>query len=330
MKKSLRKQIQDDCKKVNRCSTCGAPNGVVKKCGMLKICHDKFCNLKKENPIVQKEIESFADISKVNPEIEKLVKAPGGLVKILNPIEVLHLFSQIPDKDIQYLLMNPAHSHPKDLVLTCIPVPPPCIRPTVPVSDGLKTGSSEDDLTMKLTEIIFMNDAIKLHRQKGSNVHEILEAWDYLQLQCALYINSELVGIPLHMQPKKSSVGLVQRLKGKQGRFRGNLSGKRVDFSGRTVISPDPTLRIDQVGVPLLVAKILTYPARVTLQNIDEMRQLVINGVDIHPGANYVQEKDSPIKKFLKFGNRQILARSLKVVNICICSLYTKATLPIL
>lgn len=50
-----------------------------------------------------------------------------------------------------------------------------------------------------------------------------------------------------YLQPKKPGRGLVQRLKGKQGRFRGNLSGKRVDFSSRTVISPDPNLEIDQV-----------------------------------------------------------------------------------
>jgi DNA-directed RNA polymerase III subunit RPC1 len=210
--------------------------------------------------------------------------------------------------------MNPAHSHPKDMILTRIPVPPVCIRPSV-VSE-LKAGTNEDDLTMKLTEIIFMNDVIVKHRQTGAKIHMILEDWDFLQLQCALYINGELSGIPMHMQPKKPSHGLIQRLKGKQGRFRGNLSGKRVDFSGRTVISPDPTLRIDQVGVPELVAKILTYPMRVTPHNIEAMRQLVINGVDIHPGANYVQEKDSPIKKFLKFGNREILARNLKVNSI--------------
>ena len=52
-------------------------------------------------------------------------------------------------------------------------------------------------------------------------------------------------------QPKKGSRGFVQRLKGKQGRFRGNLSGKRVDYSGRTVISPDPNLHIDQVNINL-------------------------------------------------------------------------------
>lgn len=310
VKKSLRKQIQEACKKINRCPYCGDINGVVKKCGMLKISHDKFRNLKKGNPIVEEEIESYSDAWQINREIEKLVKAPSGLVKILNPLEVLHMLSRIPDEDIQYLLMNPAHSHPKDMVLTRIPVPPVCIRPSV-VSE-LKAGTNEDDLTMKLTEIIFMNDVIMKHRQMGAKVQMILEDWDFLQLQCALYVNSELSGIPMHMQPKKPSRGLIQRLKGKQGRFRGNLSGKRVDFSGRTVISPDPTLRIDQVGVPELVAKILTYPMRVTPHNIEEMRKLVINGVDTHPGANYVQEKDSPIKKFLKFGNREILARNLK------------------
>lgn len=72
--------------------------------------------------------------------------------------------------------------------------------------------------------------------------------------------------------------GFVQRLKGKQGRFRGNLSGKRVDFSGRTVISPDPNLRVDEVCVPKLVAQILTFPDRVTDHNIDMLRECVLNG----------------------------------------------------
>ena len=72
--------------------------------------------------------------------------------------------------------------------------------------------------------------------------------------------------------------GFVQRLKGKQGRFRGNLSGKRVDFSGRTVISPDPNLRVDEVAVPQHVAKTLTFPDRVTPHNIARLRQAVLNG----------------------------------------------------
>jgi len=97
VKKSLRKQIQEACKKISRCPYCGDINGVVKKCGMLKISHDKFHNLKKDNPIVQEEIEAYSDACQINREIEKLVKAPSGLVKILNPLEVLHKLSHIPD-----------------------------------------------------------------------------------------------------------------------------------------------------------------------------------------------------------------------------------------
>ena len=70
----------------------------------------------------------------------------------------------------------------------------------------------------------------------------------------------------------------MQRLKGKQGRFRGNLSGKRVDFSGRTVISPDPNLRVDEVCVPKLVAQTLTFPDMVTDHNLEKLRQCVLNG----------------------------------------------------
>ena len=91
--------------------------------------------------------------------------------------------------------------------------------------------------------------------------------------------------------------GFAQRLKGKQGRFRGNLSGKRVDYSGRTVISPDPNLRIDQVAVPIHVAKILTYPERVNKANLSLMKKLVNNGCDVHPGANFIQQRDNQMKR---------------------------------
>ena len=100
-------------------------------------------------------------------------------------------------------------------------------------------------------------------------------------------------------------------MKGKHGRFRGNLSGKRVDFSGRTVISPDPNVRMDEVVVPVLVAKTLTYPEKVNQNNIKWMQQLVINGPDVHPGANYVTQGE--FKIFLKVVNRQDVAKQLKI-----------------
>lgn len=128
-----------------------------------------------------------------------------------------------------------------------------------------------------------------------------------------MYINSELPGVPSQLGQKPIR-GFVQRLKGKQGRFRGNLSGKRVDFSGRTVISPDPNLRIDEVAVPERVAKVLTYPERVTSHNINGLRQAVRNGTEVHPGANFVARGDN--KKFLRFGNRAAIADGLAVGDI--------------
>ena len=77
---------------------------------------------------------------------------------------------------------------------------------------------------------------------------------------------------------QKRCFGINQRLKGKRGRFRGNLSGKRVNFTGRTVISPDPNLRIDEVGVPAHKARVLTLPVRVTSGNLEAVRQWVARG----------------------------------------------------
>lgn len=89
----------------------------------------------------------------------------------------------------------------------------------------------------------------------------------------------------------------MQRLKGKQGRFRGNLSGKRVDFSGRTVISPDPNLRVDEVAVPMHVAKTLTFPDRVTPHNIQRLKQAVLNGACLGGGVHARQTRRHPLSR---------------------------------
>ncbi|KAJ8676229.1 hypothetical protein QAD02_012015 [Eretmocerus hayati] len=307
-RKALRKQILEKAKKCSICPSCGELNGIVKKAGLLKIVHEKYRSKKITDPAVQEKLTEYRKVTEDNKEVESILQ--GGLVSILNPLEVQALLERIPEKDIPLLMMNPECSLPKDLILTRIPVPPISIRPSI-VSD-LKAGTNEDNLTMKLTEILFINDAIQRHRQCGMKIQMYNEDWEFLQLHCALYINSEMSGIPLNMQPKKSGRGLVQRLKGKQGRFRGNLSGKRVDFSSRTVISPDPNLQIDQVGVPIYVAKVLTYPERVNKCNIELMRKLVQNGPDVHPGANFVVEGKTGFRKFLRYGNRQKIAQDLQ------------------
>lgn len=97
--------------------------------------------------------------------------------------------------------------------------------------------------------------------------------------------------LPSEQRPKQPPrQSLVQRLKGKQGRFRQNLQGKRVNFTARSVISPDPNLRIDQVGIPIDVAKVLTFPERVTQINQYKLKELVRNGSK-YPGANQIEFK---------------------------------------
>ena len=126
-----------------------------------------------------------------------------------------------------------------------------------------------------------INNSNKTAIEGGGPTRTVRELQDHLQHQLNQLISGET--------PNGYIRGYCQRLKGKLGRFRNNLSGKRVDFSSRTVISPDPNLRIDQVGVPVHVAKILTMPTRVTYFNIEEMRQLVRNGPYVHPGATFLR-----------------------------------------
>ncbi|MFX1589795.1 MAG: DNA-directed RNA polymerase subunit A', partial [Promethearchaeota archaeon] len=104
---------------------------------------------------------------------------------------------------------------------------------------------------------------------------------------------------------------LTQRLKGKEGRFRSNLSGKRVDFSARSVISPNPYISINEVGVPIDIAKILTIPTNVNDWNIEEMKQMVLNGPHRHPGANYIIRNDRRRIDLRYVKNRKIISDML-------------------
>uniref|UniRef100_A0A1A9WT12 DNA-directed RNA polymerase subunit n=1 Tax=Glossina brevipalpis TaxID=37001 RepID=A0A1A9WT12_9MUSC len=312
-KKALHNQILNKAKKQVKCPYCNGTNGSVKKGpGLLKILHDPNKS-RKADALLTKNLDELLKATDNNRELNQML-SNYNQVEELNPLTVFELFKAIPKSDISLLGMTSDGASPANLIVTRVFVPPVCIRPSV-ISE-VKAGTTEDDLTMKQSEILLINDVIQKHMTGGGKIELIQEDWDFLQLHVALYFHSEISGIPLNMTPKKTTRGLVQRLKGKQGRFRGNLSGKRVDFSGRTVISPDPNLMINQVGVPDRVAKILTYPERVNPANIHKMKELVKNGPNVHPGANYVQQKGSTFKKYLAYGNRDKVAHDLKCGDI--------------
>lgn len=245
---------------------------------------------------------------KTNGEVDKHVKKA---MDDLNPLRVFNLLKQVTPSDCELLGLNPAEGRPEMFLWQFIPAPPVCIRPSVPQDFS----STEDDLTSKLSEIVHINNLLKEGIQRGQPIQTIMEQWDFLQIQIAMYINSDVPGLqPLGFQAAMR--GFCQRLKGKQGRFRGNLSGKRVDFSGRTVISPDPNLGIDEVAVPELVAKNLTYPEQVSRYNVNKLKDRVRNGANKWPGANYIIKRESNIKQLLKYGKLTNHADHLQIGDI--------------
>jgi len=179
-------------------------------------------------------------------------------------------------------------NRPEWMILTVLPVPPPTVRPSV-VMGATSGARGEDDLTYKLAEIVRANQNVQRCEQEGAPEHVIREFESLLQYHIATYMDNDIAGQPKAMQKGNRPVkALRSRLKGKEGRLRQNLMGKRVDFSARTVITGDPNLSLDEVGVPFSTAKILTYPEVVTPYNIEKLQRLVSNGPNVHPGARYI------------------------------------------
>ena len=312
-KSSIFKKVIDKCKKNHVCPYCHTPNGTVKKvhgAPTLKIIHEKYKGRHMEGE-VEALVDSLQGAMSLNPEISHALRVA---VEDLLPTRVLELFKGITDEDCEVLWVSPLIGRPENLVLENILVPPVPIRPSVAMDVG--GGSNEDDLTVKLLEIINVNLALEVNMSRNPQTKTIMEGWDVLQSQVSQYINGDMPGLKKEMGHKPIR-GLCQRLKGKQGRFRGNLSGKRVDFSARTVISPDPNLRVDQVGVPVHVAKIMTYPEQVSRYNIDKLKARVLNGPDVHPGANLIRPAgENSFVKSLAFADRKRAAKGLRIGDI--------------
>lgn len=159
--------------------------------------------------------------------------------------------------------LNKDYARPEWLVVTVLPVPPPPVRPSISM-DGTGQGlRNEDDLTYKLGDIIRANGNVKQALNEGSPSHILNDFEQLLQYHVATYMDNDIAGTPRALQKSGRPVKAIRaRLKGKEGRLRGNLMGKRVDFSARTVITGDPNLELDEVGVPRSIAMNLTFPER--------------------------------------------------------------------
>jgi len=239
------------------------------------------------------------------------------------PARARVIMSHISDKNVEIMGGCPVNSRPEWMVLTVIQIPPPISRPCITASDGSRT-KGQDDVTVKLIEIFKANKAVdKVLRTAGcvsgfmptpvaeldarhpwdicanlppDNTKDINSASDILQQHLVQYFphsssqasgDQKLAGMAGRMHSRALRL-IPDRWKGKKGRFRGNLGGKRVDFSSRTVASPSPDLDIDEVGIPRRIANHLTFPERVTRFNVKMLTECVLRGSGVTDGATTV------------------------------------------
>jgi len=225
--------------------------------------------------------------------------------KRLSPIEVRSRLERIKREHLPLFGINPESAQPEWMVLTVLPIPPVTMRPSITLETGER---SEDDLTHKLGDIVRINQRLFENINAGAPEIIIEDLWDLLQYHVTTFFDNSVAQLPpaRHRsgQPLKT---LTARIKSKEGRIRHNLAGKRTNFSARTVISPDPMLNINEVGVPLVMAMKLTIPERVTEWNIEYLKEFVKRGPKEYPGANYIIRPDGRRKKITDETKEQLL-----------------------
>ena len=213
----------------------------------------------------------------------------GDSKQFLSGEKVVEIFRRMREEDMKALGLDVTHARPEWMMVQVLPVPPPHVRPSVHAGGA----TSEDDLTHQLVNVIKSNLSLSQAITNGEPNIIVEQFEQALQHNVAAFMDNEIRGFPQITQrsgrPLKT---IAQRLKGKEGRIRGNLMGKRVDFSARTVITADPNLGVQQVGVPRSVAMNLTVPDRVTAFNMAELSALVANGPMTHPGAKHIIRSD--------------------------------------
>lgn len=257
----------------------------IKRCG--EDSHDG-CGCKQANKIKKENLATIiAEWDKIegldNEDSEKLV------IKLI-PEMILKIFRRISDEDVTFMGFSPLWSRPDWMICQVLAIPPPAVRPSVKHDSQQR---SEDDVSHIIVNIIKTNKTLQEKIQQNANSNIIDDWTSVLQYYIATLVDNKIPGVASVAQrsgrPLKS---IKERLNGKTGRVRGNLMGKRVDFSARSVITPDPQLSIKELGVPLKIAKNLTKPITVNEKNKNYLTKLVQNGPDIYPGAKILAKKN--------------------------------------
>jgi len=265
-------------------------------CGKFLLSKEKL----QQYPAVKERIKKAKDSKKcphcLAPQekikLEKPLTFKKGK-KRLFPNEIRDMLVNIPEEELRLAGMDPNIFRPEWAILTVLLVPPVTVRPSITLESGER---SEDDLTHKLGDIIRANQRLWENLNAGAPEVIIDDLWDLLQYHVTTFYDNSISRIP----PARHRSGhplktITERIKGKEGRIRHNLAGKRVNFSSRTVISPDPNLSINEIGVPIEIAETLTVNESVNSMNMEYLKKLILSKK--YPGANYVIRPDGKRKK---------------------------------
>ena len=319
-----------------RCRTCG---GRIKEClghpgsidlaksvihlkyvPLIELCLRSFCQECGKLMATEKDLEKYPPSQRVKRakdskrcphcqatqekiKLDKPTSFYKGKSRIF-PTEIREMLGKIPDEELKKVGINFKTCRPEWAILTLLLVPPVTVRPSIILESGER---SEDDLTHKLSDIIRANQRLWENLNAGAPEVIIEDLWDLLQYHITTFFDNTVARIPpaRHRsgQPLKT---IEERIKGKEGRIRKNIAGKRVNYSGRTVISPDPNLRINEIGVPYEIARVVTVSETVTDLNLKKLKKL-IEKAEEYPGANYIIRPDGKRKKISEDLKQEII-----------------------
>jgi DNA-directed RNA polymerase II subunit RPB1 len=253
----------------------------INRCGQETDCG---CGAKQPDKL---KLDGMDGISAVWSKLD--IEDSSQKTQLLTVEKVKEIFERIKDEDVNILGFSDVWCRPEWMICSVFSIPPPSVRPSVKQDDSQRM---DDDITHKLCDIVKTNNVLKQKIDNNSR-KEVIDDWTkVLQYHIATVVDNELPGIAQAVHRSGRALKAIrQRLKGKEGRIRNNLMGKRVDFSARSVITPDPNIELDELGVPYPIAKNLTYPEIVNKYNKEKLEDLLSNGLNTYPGIKLIVKK---------------------------------------
>ena len=298
-------------------------NEVLKACSGISRCGQEIedgCGAIQPYKYEKKGIANISAFYNYDMENIEAVNSLTGTGEAMKPkeqmleVETVHrLFRRITDEDVDFMGLSRNWCRPDWMICTVLPIPPPQMRPSVVQDNNTR---SEDDLTHKLFEIIKSDRTLQEKIDRNSPKAIIDEYTNVLQYHVATLVDNSIPGVaPSAQRSGRPLKSIQQRIGSKEGRIRYNIQGKRVEFSARSVITPDPNLSIDELGVPIEIATNLTFPERVTQYNRDKLYKIVQNGADIYPGAKTVVRADGRMMSLKHVNTKEIVLYNGDIVN---------------